>query len=107
VDGARLRRLWVGVGIGALVVLLLLFNALQQFQIASLGYEIQQVQQAREREEHVREHLRLELDTLLSPARLAEQAPLLDLAPPDPASTVVIQRVVTSTPPGQAVVAAR
>ena len=107
VDLARLRRLWRGVAVGAVLVALLVYTAWQQFRIAKLGYDIQEVQRLHDQEGHLREHLLVELDALRSPALLAAQAPGLKLAPPDAASSFVIERVTTSTPPDQTVIAAR
>jgi hypothetical protein len=106
-DRARLRRLWAGVAVGALLVALLVATAWLQFRIAALGYQIQQVQQAREQEDHVREHLLLELDTLTSPALLAAQAARLQLEPPEAGATFVIERVPATAPPDGTMVASR
>ncbi len=107
VDLARLRGLWQGVAIGAVLVALLVYTAWQQFRIVRLGYDIQEVQRLYDQEGHLREHLLLELDALCSPALLAAQATALKLAPPDAAASFVIERVTTSTPPDQTVIAAR
>jgi hypothetical protein len=106
-DRARLRRLWSGVAVGAVLVALLVVTAWLQFRIAALGYAIQQVQHAREQEDHLREHLLLELDSLRSPALLAVQAGTLKLVPPDAASFFVIERVQAPAPPDKTMVAAR
>ena len=106
-DRARLRRLWTGVAVGALLVGLLVATAWLQLRITSLGYDIRQVQKEREQEEHLREHLRLELDALCSPALLAAQAVHLKLVPPDAASSFVIERVQSPAPPDRTMVAAR
>jgi hypothetical protein len=107
VDVARLRRLWGGVAVGAVLVLLLLYSAYLQFRIADLGYQIRDVEIAYDAEGHLREHLLLEIDALRSPALLAAQAVTLKLVPPDAAMSFVIERVTTSTPPDQTVIAAR
>lgn len=106
-DRARTRGLWWMAGSIGVIVALLLFTIWQQVRISELGYDLEQVQQAREREDHLREHLMLELDTLRSPALLAVQAARLELTPPDPASHFVIERVTSSPPPSRSVVAAR
>lgn len=106
-DRARLRRLWTGVAVGALLVALLVLTAWLQLRIAALGYRIQQAQHAREQEDHLREHLLLELDALRSPALLAAQATSLKLVQPDAASSFVIERVPASAPPDKTMIAAR
>lgn len=106
-DRARLRRLWGGVAVGAVLVALLVFTAWLQFHIAALGYQVQDLQDAKEKEDHLYEHLLLELDALNSPALLAAQAVRLGLAPPEAASSFVIERVPVPTPPDRTMVASR
>jgi len=107
IDVARLRRLWSGVAVGAVLVALLVLSAWQQLRIAELGYDILGVERDFNTEIHLREHLLLELDSLKSPALLAAQAARLELSPPDAAVSFVIERVTSSTPPDQTVIAAR
>lgn len=106
-DRTRVSGLWRALRVIVALVGLLLFSVWQQSRITELGYRLQQVQRAHEEEVRLREHLELELATLRAPARLAAQARQLRLAPADPASSFVIERVTTSDPPGGTVVAAR
>ena len=106
-DRARLRRLWTGVGVGGVLVGLLVLTAWLQIRIASIGYDLQQVQGHREQEEHLREHLLLELDTLRSPALLAAQAARLALVQPDASVSFVIERVPPASAPDRSMVASR
>lgn len=107
VDRARLRRLWTGVAVGAVLVVLLVATAWLQIRIASIGYDLQKIQSHREQEEHLREHLLLELDALRSPALLAAQAPHLKLAQPDASVSFVIERVQPALAPDRSMVASR
>lgn len=106
-DRTRVSGLWRALRVIVAIVGLLLFTVWQQSRISDLGYQLQQVQRAREDEDHLHEHLELELDTLRAPARLAAQAQRLRLAPPDAAASFVIERVTSSDPPNGSVVAAR
>jgi hypothetical protein len=106
-DRTRTRRLWAGAGLVLVVAGLLMLTIRQQAQIEHLRYEMQRVQEQRDVESNLREHLLLELDTLRSPALLAARAAQLHLAPPDASAYFVIERVTSSGPPGQSVVAAR
>lgn len=105
-DRTRVTGLWRALRAIVVLVGLLLLTVWQQSRITDLGYRLQEVQRQREDEDHLREHLRLELDTLRAPARLAAQAGRLSLAPPDPAASFFIERVTSSDPPDRSVVAA-
>ncbi len=106
-DRTRLIGLWRALRVLVTVVGLMLFTMWQQSRISDLGYRLRQVDRAREDEERLLEHLKLELDTLRAPSRLAAQAGRLRLEPPGPAAAFVIERVISSEPPGGSVVAAR
>ena len=106
-DRTRLIGLWRALRVLVTVVGLMLFTMWQQSRISDLGYRLRQVDRAREDEERLLEHLKLELDTLRAPSRLAAQAGRLRLEPPGPSAAFVIERVISSEPPGGSVVAAR
>src|SRR5919205_3962775 len=74
VDEARQRQMWRSVGIGLALVTVLLFSAWQHFELLRHGYRIEEMQQERGAEEEVNRHLRLEIDTLRSPARIEKLA---------------------------------
>src|SRR5215469_15467453 len=74
VDRARQRELWTSAGVAAFLVLVLLFSAWQHFELLRHGYELEQLQRARAAEEEVARHLRLEIETLKSPARIEQIA---------------------------------
>lgn len=108
VDEARQRQLWRSVAIGAVLVAVLLFSAWQHFELLQHGYKIQQVQQERAAEEEINRHLRLEIETLRSPARIERIATReLHLVSPTRGQAIVIERVIPAAPPEKSVVAAR
>jgi cell division protein FtsL len=108
VDEARQRQLWRSAGIGALLVLVLLFSVWQHFELVRYGYLMERLQQERADEEEVNRHLRLEIETLRSPSRIEDIATRrLRLIEPTPDQAIVIERVATPAPPAKSIVAAR
>jgi cell division protein FtsL len=108
VDEARQRQLWRSLGIGAFLVLVILFSAWQHFELLRHGYEIQRMQRDRAAEEDVNRHLRLEIETLRSPSRIERIATReLHLVAPTRDQAIVLERVTPSAPPGKSIVATR
>jgi len=108
VDEARQRQLWRSVGIGALLVLVLLFSAWQHFELVRHGYLMERLQQDRAAEEEINRHLKLEIETLRSPRRIEHIATKeLRLIEPKAEQAIVIERVASPTPPAKSIVAAR
>ena len=108
VDDARQRQVYRSLGIGGFLVIVMLFSAWQHFEVLRHGYEIQRMQQERTAEEEVNRHLRLEIETLRSPARI-EQMAIRDLHMVTPArgQAIVLERVTPSAPPAKSIVASR
>src|ERR1043165_4712488 len=69
VDERRLRGLWQSLGIGAILVLVLLFSAWQHFELLRHGYRLEQMQRDRAAESDINRHLRLEMEKLRAPPR--------------------------------------
>ena len=108
VDRERHRDMWRSVALGAFLVLVLLFSAWQHFELLRHGYRLEQMQKERAAEAEINRHLRLEIETLRSPARIERLATgRLRMVPPGPNDAAVIERVVTAPPPPRAVVASR
>ena len=108
VDQARQRELWRSLVIGVVLVAVLLFSAWQHFELLQHGYRLEQMQQERARELEINRHLRLEIETLRSPARIERIATeQLNLVAPSSDEAVVIERVVPAPMPGRSVVATR
>jgi cell division protein FtsL len=96
------------VAIGVFLVSVLLFSAWQHFELLRHGYRLEQMQKERAAEEEINRHLRLEVETLRSPARIERLAiGRLGMVAPGPDDAAVIERVVPSTPPPRSVVALR
>lgn len=108
VDEARLSELSRSVFIGILFVVVLIFTAWQHFELRQHNYEIGEMQQQRMRELEVNRHLRLEIETLRSPARIERIATeQLGLVQPTSDVSFVIERVVPSDAPDRSVVVDR
>ena len=108
VDQARQRQLWRTMGIGLFLVVVLLFSAWQHFELLRHAYQIERMQQERAAEEDVNRHLRLEIETLRSPARLEHIATeQLHLVAPTGVQAVILERVTPWAPPEKSIVAAR
>lgn len=108
VDSERHKEMWRSVAIGVFLVLVLLFSAWQHFELLRNGYAVEQMQKQRAIEAEVARHLRLEIDTLRSPARIERIATgQLRMVAPGAAEASVIERVTPSAPPPRSVVARR
>lgn len=107
VDSERQRQLWKSLAIGGLLVLVVLFSALQNFALLQHGYHLQELQAQKAAEQEINRHLRLELETLRSPERIEEMAKKLNLVTPQRDQAIVIERVRPTAPPDQSIVAAR
>jgi cell division protein FtsL len=108
VDRDRHREMWRSVTLGVFLVLVLLFSAWQHFELLRHGYRLEQMQKERAQEAEINRHLRLEIETLRSPARIERLATgRLQMVAPGPEDAAVIERVVTTPPPLRSVVASR
>jgi cell division protein FtsL len=108
VDDERQRQLWRSLAIGGFLVIVILFSAWQHFELLQHGYKIQRMQQQRAAQEEINRHLRLEIETLRSPARIERIATKdLHLVAPGRDQAIVIERVTPSAPPEKSIVAAR
>ena len=108
VDERRLRDLWMSLGIGLVLVMVLLFSAWQHFELLRHGYKLEQMQRDRSAENDINRHLRLELETLRSPQRIEKLATeRLGMVSPGDAEAVVLERVTPPEAPARSVVASR
>jgi cell division protein FtsL len=108
VDRERNREMWGSVTLGVFLVLVLLFSAWQHFELLRHGYRLEQMQKERAAEAEVNRHLRLEIETLRSPARIERLATgRLQMIAPGPDDASVIERVLPTAPPPRSVVAQR
>ena len=88
--------------------LVILFSAWQRFALLGHGYEMQRMQRERAEQEEINRHLRLEIETLRSPARIEHIATRqLHLIAPTRDQAIVLERVTPSAPPEKSIVAAR
>jgi cell division protein FtsL len=108
VDRERHLEMWRSVGVGVFLVAVLLFSAWQHFELLRHGYRIEEMQKERVSEEEINRHLRLEIDTLRSPARIERLATQrLGMVAPAAGDATVIERVTSTPPPPKSVVASR
>jgi cell division protein FtsL len=108
VDRERHREMWRSTLIGVFLVLVLLFSAWQHFELLRHGYRLEQMQRERANEEAINRHLRLEIETLRSPARIERMATgRLRMVAPSAEDAIVIERVIPTPAPPRSVVARR
>ena len=108
VDERRQRELWSSLGIGVVLVLVVMFSAWQHFELIRHGYQLEQMQKERAAEEDVRQHLRLENETLRAPQRIEKLATeRLGMVAPTGEDAIVLERVLVNEPPARTVVASR
>jgi len=107
VDRERHRDMLRSIVLGGFLVMVVLFWAWQHFELLRHGYRFEQMQQELVAEQETNRHLRLETETLASPARIEREARRIGLGPATPADTVVVERVLQSAPLPKSVVASR
>ena len=108
VDHQRHRELWRWMLIGGFLVGVLLFSAWQHFVLLRHGYQVEQLHREQAELEEVNRKLRLEIETLMAPARIEQIAiEKLHMVAPKPDESVIIERVAPAAPAGKAVVASR
>ncbi len=108
VDEARQRELWKSVAIAGLLVIVFLFSAWQRTELLRHGYQVEQLQREKAAEDALARQLRLEIETLKSPARIEALATgRLHLVAPANEDAIVIERVLPADPPSKSVVARR
>lgn len=108
IDRERQREMVRWFAVGAFLVAVLLFSAWQHFELIRHGYRLEQMQKQRAAEDEVNRHLRLEIETLRSPARIERLATdRLLMVAPGGEDAAVIERVLPAAPPPRSVVARR
>jgi len=105
IDRDQRRQFLRNIGVTVLVVGMLLFSAWQHYEVWQHGYQLETVEKNRASEEAINRKLRLELDTLRSPARIEREATGdLNMVLPTQKDTLVVRRVAPA-PVNKAVVA--
>ena len=108
VDRERHRDMFRSTGVGVFLVVVLLYSAWQHFELLKHGYQLERLEKERAAEESINRHLRLEIETLKSPARIERLATgRLQMVAPGPNDASVIERVMPTAPPPSSVVAQR
>jgi cell division protein FtsL len=109
IDQSRQRELWRWVAIGVSLVIVVLFSLWQRFTVMRVGTEIEQMERALQEEREVNRQLRLDVETLSAPRRIARLAAArpLNMVMPDQASTLILERATVTQPPSSSMVAAR
>jgi cell division protein FtsL len=108
IDRDQRRQFLRNIGITALVVGMLLFSAWQHYEVWRHGFEIEAVDKQRAAEDAINRKLRLELDTLRSPARIEYQATTdLHMVVPTAKDTLVVERVTPAPADHSAVASVR
>lgn len=108
VDEGRQRELRLSLGIGAIFVVLVVFNAWEKLELLRHGYEAETMERSYAEELEVNRHLRLESESLRAPQRIEHLAATrLGMVAPTSADTIVLERVLPAEPPATSVVASR
>jgi cell division protein FtsL len=109
IDESRQRELWRWVAIGVSLVIVVLFSLWQRFTVIRVGTEIEQMERALQDEREVNRQLRLDVETLSAPRRIAKLAAgrPLNMVMPDQASTLILERATVTQPPSSSMVATR
>jgi cell division protein FtsL len=108
IDRDRHREMWSSTAVGIFLVVVLLFSAWQHFELLRHGYQVEQMQKERSQEVEINRHLRLEIETLKSPARVERLATeRLHMVSPGPGDAVVVERLMPVAPPPRSVIALR
>ena len=108
VDRDRHRAMWRTATLSVVLVGIVMFWAWQHFELLRHGYRVEQMQRERAAEMEVNRHLRLEIETLRSPARIERLATeRLKMVAPAGDEAAVIERVVPPAAPPSSTVARR
>jgi hypothetical protein len=108
VDRSRQRELWRWAAISAGLVLLLLVTAFQHFELLRYGYGMEELNRHRAVEVEEGRRLRLQIQVLQSPDRIAKVAATdLEMVEPARGDAIVIRRAVPAEPPARSVIARR
>jgi cell division protein FtsL len=109
IDESRQRELWRSVAIGVGLVIVVLFSLWQRFSVMQVGTEIEKMQHALQEEREINRQLRLDVETLSAPRRIAKLAAAkpLSMVMPDQTSTLILERATVTPPPSNAMVANR
>jgi cell division protein FtsL len=101
IDQSRQRELWRWVAIGVSLVVVVLFSLWQRFTVMRVGSEIEQMERALQEEREINRQLRLDVETLTAPRRIAKLAAgrPLNMVMPDQASTLILERATVTPPP--------
>ena len=108
IDHSRQRDLWRWAWIGSVILALVVYSSWQHFELLRHGYRVEQMERARKQEVEINRHLRLQIQTLKAPQRIAAIATSqLRMVEPTSADAVVLERAVPVEPPSKSIVARR
>lgn len=108
IDRERHREMWRSGLVGLFFVAVLVFSVWRQAELLQHGYDSDELRTALEAEQRTARHLRLDLETLRSRARIERLATQqLGMVEPGPEDHEVIERVVPEAPPPRSIVARR
>jgi cell division protein FtsL len=108
IDHSRHRDLWRWAWIGSVILALVVYSSWQHFELLRHGYRVEQMERARKQEVEINRHLRLRIQTLKAPQRIAAIATSqLRMVEPTSADAVVLERAVQVEPPSKSIVARR
>ena len=107
-DTGRQRELRGALILAVALVAVLLFSVWQHFELLQHGYRVEQMRQQYARQQELNRHLRLEIETLRSPARIERVAiGQLHMVAPDKDEELILERVVGPAASDSSVLATR
>ena len=108
-DGVRQRELRRSLILAVPLVAVLLFSVWQHFELLQHGYRIEQMRQEYASQQELNRHLRLEIETLRSPARIERVATgqLHMVAPPVEQELLMERGAGQAFPESSSIVATR
>jgi cell division protein FtsL len=107
IDRGRQREILRWLILGGVLLAAALFDGWQRYGIVDFGFKLSGIQEERTAEEMKGRALRLEIDSLSSPARIEQLAKQLQLEEPGPLDAIVIERIVPPEQPPSSVIASR
>jgi hypothetical protein len=107
IDRERHREMWRSAGVGLFLVVVLVFFVWQQTNLYRQDNLVHDTQADLAEQQKVNEQLRVKIATMRTATVIEPKARRLEMVEPGPDDSTVIQRVITSQPPANSVLARR
>jgi cell division protein FtsL len=108
VDRARHREMWETAAVLAAMLLIVLMSVWERTRLLNYGYQIERLRAEQNAEEAIGRRLRLEIETLRSPARIEDLAKReIGMVVPPREDVIILERVTQPAPASKSLVASR